>query len=47
MNELFLARIIGPTLLSIGLFISAYNKHFHLSVGLILMGIAFGILVNA
>ena len=47
MNELLLARIIGPTLLSIGLFISAYNKHFHLYIGLVLMGIAFGILVNA
>jgi len=46
MNELFIARIIGSTLLSIGLFISAYNKHFHLSVDLILRGVAFGILVN-
>lgn len=46
MNELLLARIIGPTLLSVGLFVSALNKHFHLFIGLILLGVAFGILVN-
>lgn len=46
MNPILISKIIGVTLLSAGLIISAFKKKILLSIGILIMGIAFVILIN-
>ena len=47
MSHLFIPKIIGITLLSIGLFITALKKKASLSIALIVIGIGFVLLMNS
>lgn len=47
MNSFLLAKIIGITLLSIGLLITAWKKNALLSIALIVIGIGFVLLMNS
>lgn len=47
MNPILISKIIGVTLLSAGLIISAFKKKVLLSIGILIIGIAFVILMNS
>ena len=46
MNPVLISKIIGVSLLSIGLIISSFKKKVLLSIGILVIGIAFLILMN-
>lgn len=47
MANIFLAKIIGATLLSVALIISAFKRNATISIAIIIIGIAFFLLMNA